>query len=366
MFQSIIDNQKENLVDISDYGEVTLGKWKRDYIELSGKRFSNPYLLGLQRKGFIYITTDKKNICHEKFVKLDEVNLERQGKLLGTFDESYSSITEEIISRLIDNFVDKGNMNSLTYRFNMFDINGKKVSGTTSNNFIANGFLEAILSKHNPRADMSEHYDDENYYFPIDHKEYERKIVNGYDNLLIFEELIEYYKKVGVDEVTAKEFIIQQAAFDILISNKDRRINSTNTIFLVSTETTIPVNIDYGRALPFTFHKEENEKYSNMSTDQWNEIIRELSVKDIGEDGLISAGLNMKENIEFLQENGLKKIKINVKQLKIDLEDSCERIKGLKPELYEFAKIKAGMVLSRLQNETISELWEEYHEEDHL
>lgn len=366
MFQSIIDNQKVNLVDISDYGEVTIGNQKEGYIELTGKRFSNPYLLGLQRKGFIYITTNQKNICHEKFVKLDEVNLERQGKLCETFDESYSSVTEEIISRLIDNFVDNGNMNSLTYQFNMFDMKGKKVSGTTSNNFIEKEFLEVILAKHNPRAGMSEHYDDQNYYFPIKHEAYERKIIDGSSNLFILDDLVDYYKRVGVEEATAKEFIIQQAAFDILISNIDRRINSTNTIFLASTEKTIPVNIDYGRALPITFHKEDNEKYSNMSTNQWNEKIRESSLTDTGNVGMISAGLNMKENIEFLQENGLKKIKINVKQLKIDLEASCERIKELKPELYEFAKIKAGMVLSRLENETIRQLWEEYHEEDHL
>ncbi|MFC6292269.1 hypothetical protein [Macrococcus epidermidis] len=354
------------MVDVSDYGDITIGEVKDRYIELSGKKFSDPKLLGLQRKGFIYIKTKHDNIFQEKFVKMDEVNIERQGSLLNTFDESYSSVTEEIISRLIDNFVDDGNMNSLTYQFNMFDMKGNKVSGTTSNNFIANGFLEAILAKHNPRAEDNEHYDEENYYFPINHKLYERKIVDGVDNLSIFEDLLDYYKQVGVDEATAKEFIIQQAAFDILISNKDRRINSTNTIFLVNSEQTIPVNIDYGRALPFTFNLEDNEMYESMSEEKWNEKIRELSINETGKDGLISAGLNMKENIEFLQENGLKRIKINVKRLQTDLEASCERIKILKPELFEFAKIKAGMVLSRLQNEMISELWEEYHEEDNL
>ncbi|WP_414047653.1 hypothetical protein ACMGE7_01890 [Macrococcus equi] len=303
MYEKIIDNESEILVDVSDYGEITIGEEKDGYIELSRKKFSDPKLLGLQRKGFIYIKTDQDKLFQEKFVKLDEENLERQGKLLETFDESYSSVTEEIISRLIDNFIDDGNMNSLTYQFNMFDLNGKRVSGTTSNNFIANTFLEAILSKHNPRADMSEHYDYENYYFFVNHKDYERNIVDGIDNEFIFDDLLRYYKEIGVDAQTAKEFIIQQAAFDILISNKDRCVNSTNTIFLVNSEQTIPVNIDYGRALPFTFHLEDNEKYESMDEEKWKEKIRELSINETGKDGLISAGLNMKENIEFLQEN---------------------------------------------------------------
>ncbi|MGK0576011.1 hypothetical protein [Macrococcus capreoli] len=365
MCEIVIDNDKEIQVDISS-SEVTVGKQKGNIIELSGKQFSDPRLLGLQRKGFIYIENEDSNLYTEKFVKIDKESINKPGKFKDNYDVLYSSVTEDIVSRLLDNMIYSGTMNSLTYTFHLFDMKGEKITGTTSNNYIKDNYLEIVLSYHNPRADEDAKYNPEEQYFPIKFNDYHDEIINCYDNLSIFNSMVKYYKSIGVNEEYAKKFVIQQAAFDILIANTDRRKNSTNSIAIKSFDRCIPINLDYGRSLPVMFKEEHVEKYANMDEETWQDFVEGLSDLSSDEFGVISAEGRIVNNIEFLVENGFEKFKININKLKRDLEVSCERIQRLKPELYEFAKVKAGILIARLESEELSVLWEASDEENNL
>lgn len=365
MCEIVINNDKEIQVDIGS-SEVTLGKRKGNIIELSGKQFSDPKLLGLQRKGFIYIENDDSNLHTEKFVKIDKESFSKPGKFKDNYDVLYSSITEDIVSRLLDNMVYSGTMNSLTYTFHLFDMNGEKITGTTSNNYIKENYLEIVLSYHNPRAEMDAKYNTDEKYFPIKFGDYLHEVIDSYDNSSIFNALVKYYTSIGVKEEVAKSFIVQQAAFDILISNTDRRENSTNSIAIKSFDKCIPINLDYGRSLPIIFKEADTKIFAEMDEETWKLRVEGISEFVTGELGMISAESIMSKNIEFLFENGYKKFKINMNRLKKDLEHSCERIKQLTPELYEFAKVKAGILLFRLESEELSGLWEDVHEENNL
>lgn len=328
----------------------TYGKYADGKLFLYGKSFSDKRLKGAQRKGMIFIDDTQ-----EMFVKADEVTKAREDvKFQEKHDFKYSSITEEIVSRLIDNMNLDLDFPCLTYEFSIIVENNKEISATISNNYINNGYLEQILTDW-----INEPYES----YLIDFDSFEKNIKNNHSNEEILNIMIEYYKRYGVDNGLAKYFIIQQAGFDLLTGNIDRKGNCTNTVFIAKKDNeVIPFNIDFGRCLQMEWTDTTDNRISGLLDDNelMNEIEQDYSDSIISVNGgILGNQPSFKDNVEFILNNGFKPFKINYRNLEHDLNHSCNKIKILKPSLYNFARIKSNALLKLLKDERTQQLWEE-------
>lgn len=328
----------------------TYGKYADGKLFLYGKSFSDKRLKGAQRKGMIFIDDTQ-----EMFVKADEVTKAREDvKFQEKHDFKYSSITEEIVSRLIDNMNFDLNFPCLTYEFTLIVENNKEISATVSNNFIKNGYLEQLLTDW-----TNEPYES----YLIDFDNFEKNIKKSHSNDEIFNNMFEYYLKYGVDSDLAKYFIIQQAGFDLLTGNIDRKGNCTNTVFIAKNENeVIPINIDFGRCLQMEWTDTTDNRFLDLLDDK--ELINEIEL-DYAESmievngGILGNHPKFEENVKFILDKGFKPFKIDYSKLEKDLDDSCKKIKILKPNLYNFARTKSNALLKLLKDERTQQLWEE-------
>ncbi len=322
---------------------------------------------GVQAKGPLILNDNFK------FLKLDDLNtMKRNIKVDVTeaVDYYYPSISEELASILLDS-IDVNNFEYLSYSFEILKLNNKEKTGAMSNNYLINknGELkkEYILTAQNRDLTIFD-----NVFIDYD-KDFKINIQNSKNNRQIFESLISYFKKYGVNESEAKDFILKQAAFDVLTANYDRKVNPANFVFIrdpYKKNSVKPLNIDYGRCYVLEIHKDSYElvkKYELDTGETKNDILKEnveFRMKKYHNHGGIfsnrdQSGKGKKETVDFILENGFIPYKINRGKLEEKQKLLRKKVKKYKNGyLSEFVEMKIIMMDEMFNDREIGRLCE--------
>lgn len=302
------------------------------------QKFGNRNIQGMQYKDVISL--DKKHL----FVKLDELNPTINGKWDNRFDYQYSSVSEAVVSCLTRHIQDE-NFYSVDYKFRTFTHLDTVMTGTISEIFLKENEVEQILSTghtNNPNTSID---------------------INTYATEIADKPVHESYKALlhafvdnGVPEDDAKDFLMKQAAFDIIVGNEDRMTNPSNFVssYNIKTKTSRPINLDYGRALQIPIWTRTTEQ--NYQFDEWfDEDIQGFTDSVLQKNTSLLYGLNNKESLEFLKTNGFQPFSINLDAVHKDLDDLYDLFD--RGPVAKFGKVKIELMKSILEHPLVKELY---------
>ena len=325
------------------------------------------YFKGVQLKGMVTVVNED-GTCEDKFVKFDSINPKENGEFYDFHDFKYSSVSESLVSAFIDASENDALFESVSYDFEKFNVQGKVVTGTLSNPYNKGG-IEIILSQ-----------DDRKIKNPADNfilesnEEYVQGVVDCPSNDLILKNMTNYLKMAGVNESDAKHFIIQQAGFDMLMGNKDRKENPSNFVVVQHPNGMVkPVNMDYGRCL---FDKKnsphlktgmwsKNQENNQQMDDENIEFMAETSMNGmLSDNGIFSSGMDyyLKKNVDFIMDNGFQPFVLDKKKMHDKMDSIIEKTHGT--EMEKYTKFKVKIMKQMLQNENLNRLWVDINEQN--
>lgn len=304
--------------------------------------FGNTNVNGLQHKGAVAIGNEAY------FAKLDDLNPTVNGQWEDNFDVQYSSLSETLSAIFARNIKNKPDFDCVDYQFGIFNIKGDVKSGTISKNFLKENESERVLAigrKTDPHTlittdDYAENIMDVN-------------TQNRFDNFL------KYFTKHNVPYEHAKDFLINQAAFDIMLGNTDRLGNPSNFIIAYNneTETGRLVNFDFGRTLPMIWTQTTENNYDmSWLSDDLDDYTSNLSHDN---DSILSS-LSHNEALQFLKDNGFKPFEIDIDSFKKDLKELNDKIKNSDLPFKKFADVKIKAFEESLKLDKFKDLYKPY------
>lgn len=331
------------------YAEATRGIDAKGHVNLTHHRFGDPRLKGNQRKAMVYFEDDAP-----RFFKLDETK-DGLPPFKPEFDFQYASISEALASCVVASMQPDPQFECVQYRFESCVDNQRIITASSSANYLSGNSLESILAN-NERFD--EVYED----YRVGMQEFASEIADGTNNQQILDQLLAYANRYGVEPALAKHFYVQQAGFDLLLANADRKQNMGNFIFRATFDGQVtPINFDYGRCLPMTWTSTTNAAFienklslgdSEIESDYVDELIATGG-------GIMNNHHQRAQNIADLHANGYVPLKIDLTSLQANLDACCHRIEHFHSELYPFARTKADVMFKALADPRNEGLWEE-------
>lgn len=304
--------------------------------------FGNTNVNGLQHKGAIAIGNEAY------FAKLDDLNPSINGKWEDSFDVQYSSLSETLSAIFARNIKNKLNFDCVDYQFGIFNIKGDVKSGTISKNFLKENESERVLAlgrKTDPHTlittdDYAENIMDVNTQARLDN-------------------LLKYFTEHNVPYEHAKEFLINQAAFDIMLGNTDRLGNPSNFIIAYNnkTETGRLVNFDFGRTLPMIWTQTTEDKYDMSWLD---EDLEDYSNALSHNNDSILSSFSYNEALQFLKDNGFEPFKIDIDNFKKDLKELNDKIQNSELPFKKFAEVKIKAFEESLNLNKFKDLYKPY------
>ena len=319
----------------SDYIQTTRDKNNTVVFDPDDK-FGHVSAVGMQHKGAAYVDGNKK------FIKLDDLNPTVRGDWKDPFNYQYSSVSDAVVSCLIENMGDDPRFQSVTYTFERFDNRGVISTGTASDNFLKDREVEHILAIGRESST--------DVLIPID--EYEDIFKAKSDTQL--DKLVSIFESDHMSKDDAKHFLVQQAGFDLLTGNQDRMGNPSNFVlaFNTRTKTARPINLDYGRCVQIDWTPTLEERF-DFDADYVEEMIDDAAsdiISDTGFDGLF-------ENVDDLKAQGFEPFSIDKQGLHDDLDALVERMEASDVPFKKFAKVKVEAFKRALEHDKVKELW---------
>lgn len=304
--------------------------------------FGNTNVNGLQHKGAIAIGNEAY------FAKLDDLNPSINGKWEDSFDVQYSSLSETLSAIFARNIKNKPNFDCVDYQFGIFNIKGDVKSGTISKNFLKENESERVLAigrKTDPHT-------------LITTDDYAENIMDVSTQARL-DNLLKYFTEHNVPYEHAKEFLINQAAFDIILGNTDRLGNPSNFIIAYNnkTETGRLVNFDFGRTLPMIWTQTTEDKYDMSWLDEdLNDYSNALSHNN---DSILSS-FSHNEALQFLKDNGFEPFEIDIDNFKKDLKELNDKIQNSDLPFKKFAEVKIKAFEESLNLNKFKDLYKPY------
>lgn len=319
----------------SDYIQTTRDKNNTVVFDPDDK-FGHVSAVGMQHKGAAYVDGNKK------FIKLDDINPMVRGDWKDPFNYQYSSVSDAIVSCLIENMGDDPRFQSVTYTFERFDNRGVISTGTSSDNFLKDREVEHILAIGRESST--------DVLIPID--DYEDIFKAKSDTQL--DKLTSIFESDHMSKDDAKHFLVQQAGFDLLTGNQDRMGNPSNFVlaFNTRTKTARPINLDYGRCVQIDWTPTLEERF-DFDADYVEEMIDDAAsdiIRDTGFDGLF-------KNVDDLKAQGFEPFSIDKQGLHDDLDALVERMEASDVPFKKFAKVKVEAFKRALEHDKVKELW---------
>lgn len=335
-----------------EYDSGTHATFIGNEIKLTHKKFDSKYFKGNQRKGFLFFKDDSGTIV-KKFAKLDEIS--RSTKGLGfkpDYNYQYSSVSEDYVSVFLNSIITKDpyfySVNS--YLFNLFSLENRLVTGVLIDNFVISGHLEKILTNSNG---------DEIYnQYRVSYADFIDRVATGSDLNSILKNLIAFLNQYGVSNEIAKHFIIQQAGFDLLLGNIDRKDNAGNFVMISDFTATKMVNFDYGRMVQIFWTESTEIRFREgaFAKKEMEEIVSDYVDAVIQSRGGVFNNVNLDNNIDFLLDNGFQPFQVDLNKMKLQLFQHVKRIKLRAPEIEYFARIKAAVLIQLVQDKRVMRL----------
>ena len=319
----------------SDYIQTTRDKNNTVVFDPDDK-FGHVSAVGMQHKGAAYVDGNKK------FIKLDDINPTVRGDWKDPFNYQYSSVSDAVVSCLIENMGDDPRFQSVTYTFERFDNRGVISTGTASDNFLKDREVEHILAiGRESSTDVLISIDD-----------YE-DIFKAKSDIQL-DKLTSIFESDHMSKDDAKHFLVQQAGFDLLTGNQDRMGNPSNFVlaFNTRTKTARPINLDYGRCVQIDWTPTLEERF-DFDADYVEEMIDDAAsdiISDTGFDGLF-------ENVDDLKAQGFEPFRIDKQGLHDDLDALVERMEASDVPFKKFAKVKVEAFKRALEHDKVKELW---------
>lgn len=304
--------------------------------------FGNTNVNGLQHKGAIAIGNEAY------FAKLDDLNPTVNGTWEDNFDVQYSSLSESLSAIFARNIKNKPNFDCVDYQFGIFNIKGDVKSGTISKNFLKENESERVLAidrKTDPHTlittdDYAENIMDVNTQTRLDN-------------------LLKYFTGHNVPYEDAKDFLINQAAFDIMLGNTDRLGNPSNFIIAYNnkTETGRLVNFDFGRTLPMIWTQTTENNYDMSWLD---EDLKDYTDALSHDNDSILSSLSHNEALQFLKDNGFKPFEVDIDGFKKDLKELNDKIQNSDLPFKKFAEVKIKAFEESLNLNKFKDLYKPY------
>lgn len=312
---------------------------KDDIYQFSKHKFGSQAISGMQHKG-IAVFEDG-----EYFVKLDTLSPAVSGTLQPHFDVQYSSISEAIVSCFLKHA--DCSMDSTIYEIGLFEKDNKSITGTRSRNYLDEYEVEYILSS-GYTGEQHTTMTRDNYIEKIADVSTDTRIQN-LENAMVLE---------GMERSTARQFLIQQAGFDLLTGNNDRLHNPSNFVmaYNVDTQTTRPINMDYGRCLQigeiWSNHMEAHylPEYLDEDTD--------VFASTMDNDSIISA-LRDDEQLDYLVDHTFIPFRVDTAGLNIEFENLKKVFLSEKFPCPNFALAKLETFRKRLELPFMKQLWQD-------
>lgn len=321
--------------------------------------FGNSHINGLQSKGMARIFDGET--FEDKFVKLDTL-VPKRGQWQDNFDYKYSSISETIVSLFIKNTQPQKGFDSVQYDFDIYQQNDSQISGTSSDNFLSGpDEMELLYSTPYPVEGetttiglndfVAQHLDK-----PQSKAQRLQGFING-------------YIKAGVDPKAAKTFLVQQAGFDLLMANQDRLNNPGNFVFKydVANKSLKPVNLDYGRCLQINWPQTMEDRYTK--DEFYDEDVAEYAQNFAnGSDAIIGDKMAAKpdELKSILEDFDFKPFRVDMSQLKADLENFRTKVISTKLGIDNFVNLKVDAFVEFLETGPYRDLYTNISHETQL
>lgn len=320
----------------SDYIQTTRDKNNTVVFDPDDK-FGHVSAVGMQHKGAAYIDGNKK------FIKLDDLNPTVRGDWKDPLNFQYSSVSDAIVSCLVENMGDDPRFQSVTYTFERFDNRGVISTGTASDNFLKDREVEHILAIGRESST--------DVLIPID--EYDDDIFTKKPDTKL-DKLVSIFESDHMSKDDAKHFLVQQAGFDLLTGNQDRIGNPSNFVlaFNTRTKTARPINLDYGRCVQIEWTPTLEERF-DFNADYVEEMIDGAAsdiISDTGCDGLF-------KNVDDLKRHGFEPFNIDKQRLHDDLDALVERMEASDVPFKKFAKVKVEAFKRALEHDKVKDLW---------
>lgn len=321
--------------------------------------FGNAHINGLQSKGMARIFEGET--FKDKFVKLDTL-VPKRGQWQDNFDYKYSSISETMVSLFIKNIQPQEGFDSVQYDFDIYKQNDSQISGTSSDNFLSGpDEMELLYSTPYPvEGETTAIGLDEFVAQHIDKPQSKAQRLQGFIN---------GYINAGVDPKEAKTFLVQQAGFDLLMGNQDRLNNPGNFVFKydVANKSLKPVNLDYGRCLQINWPQTMEDRYTK--DEFYDEDIAEYAQNFAnGSDAIIGDKMaaNPDELKSILEDFDFKPFRVNLSQLKTDLNEFRATVMASDLPINNFVNIKVDAFMESLENGPYRDLYTEISHETQL
>lgn len=340
------------------YAEGTHVAERDGFVYFSHRPFGDARLKGNQRKGMVYSKSTDGEIVG-RCVKLDE-HRDLLQHFKPEFDYQYPSISEVLTSLLTNNIHNEAFVSMLPYWFGVYVDRGRKITGSCAPNFLGVDGLEVILANDTPHDEVYEHY-------AVTMQEFATNVADCRDNQRTLQHLIAYYQRYGVSAGIANKFLLQQAGFDLLVGNTDRKQNMGNFVMVRRVGgSPLPINFDYGRCLPMYWTPTVNEQFASGRVQLGDEEFEQDAANDVitTRGGIFGNHIKFEENVNELLALGFQPFQIDRRILKIQLERFCHQVRSTAPALYWFAQTKANVLLRVLADPKTQGLWEDYDGRD--
>lgn len=325
--------ESDSVSNKNDYIQTTRDSNNRVIFD-PNQTFGHTETVGLQHKGMAHI--GKKT----QFVKLDDLNPTEKGNWKGNFDYQYSSVSDAIVTCLVNNMENDPRFESVKYTFEQFDNDGKQTTGTVSDNYLKENEVEHIVSIGRKSTTHTN--------IPIN--DYMDIADANADNRLA--KLVAVYESDHMSKDDAKHFLVQQAGFDMLTGNSDRVHNPSNFVMAYNTETKTsrPINLDYGRCLQMVWTQTTEDRF-DFDSSFADEVIEETAADVLSvHDGLF-------HSMDALNDHGFQPFKINKQQLHQDLDALANRLETENAPCKTFAKMKIEAFKLALESDKALSLW---------
>lgn len=320
-------------------------------LTVAGKPFGDSRHKGNQLKAMV-VVLQADGEWQRLFVKADALPPAMLKVFLDRFDYQFAAVTEDLTTALVKSIRPVPGFRCVQYELMLLMESSCSVTAAVADNYLKAGQLEVVLTD----TGIVPPY----WHYQVAPEEFVSQIATSRQNEATLASMVAFYGRYGVSATTARAFIMQQAGFDLLTGNVDRKGNYANTVFTASVREGVqPLNFDYGRCFQTMYNRTADDQFQ-AGTLKLDADISALYLEDFFSQfgGILNGASSYRANVNFLLANGFVPFQVDPDELQRQLVESVHRISTRAPKLRHFAIMKATLIWAVLHDPSTKGLWE--------